>query len=425
MIQNPTGSAAWPKPVLRRLVLLYSRCHPGELQRALAAHTDGEGHLVVPDASSPVRGYYLAAVMQAAIERVFDSQRVQQRLRLNPQFGQMVLDAFYYPVFCWTEDTGSAETLDATEDALREHLLRRFQRSVPPRRQQSELEGIALSDLRYLHGLLLELLALLQSPVDLVHELASDKSGQEDQLFWQTALRRFSHGALALVEKMPVEKSKYKYRWRFNQYGEPLTPYARLEAAAEPFDAAGEPLELATSQMAEWASALVATLANVTGATLGLEQFVESVTGPVASDRVASLRATLDSVSGGFPDEAAEVFKVWIRRVLDNSDCLRVALMGAGLLAQEATAKRDFAAGLEKVLEKSAFSHAFQESNPEKKKGLISDADRELKRLIEPWRVKHAALGAAFEEAVRSPEKRPEIWLQKLKYLLDGLDAAV
>jgi hypothetical protein len=160
--------------------------------------------------------YQMFIVMQLAVEVVLCDPLVSERVRQDPDFGQIIYDALYYPSRIWYQ--GQEEmycTLEGLETGM--ISLNSPGALVPdPSDRTDYLELLKPDDRKFLYAQVRVLLGFVCEPIrlrDRVIELIENK-----QLVISNVVADVCSTAPILLTRKPGVENKDKYIWRYNWY---------------------------------------------------------------------------------------------------------------------------------------------------------------------------------------------------------------
>jgi hypothetical protein len=386
----------WEPKLIYRLLILLSRCQPSQLNGVIDAHRDSEGRLQKPGTDSAALGYRLAILMQVAVEVTFYSSTASRRRRLHPAFALMILDILYYPVVDWTTEMREASRLDTSLATVNIYLADRVGAS-----------GVSDQDVSFLVGLLKHLLLYLQSPETLIDavEHSTQESIQEIKREFTKFMLNTEGARLALLESAPAEAGSDLYRWRYNQYGEPLTPLAKLEMAAVRLKSSGEAHASDLQHLADWLIALEDSVREIGGGDYGLVRLLDGIESPIRLE----VRQCVQLASAARSDEDALArLKACHKTLLADSELLRFALLYAVLASSNAKQAETIAEAVTELREEPWFLNVLIAMPRDSDYGRIRALAREILN-------SYPNLKTLFEEIQRANPRNYDAWLQRLR----------
>ena len=404
----------WSREAALRFAVLMSGCHPGNLQQVRAAYPDGGGAFRLPSDSRAETGVAIAVLMQVAVEFVFRQQGTRQRLRLETGFEHTVLDVLYYPARCWTAAGEDCTELAVSSGALVEYLKKHTGLDYAKTTLASEFAN--------LRPCLEQITAYLQEPRGLSEDL--DREGAADLI---RLLDAKAAGLFRNSARMPLERIEERpgiLRWRFDQFGYPLTPCAIMEALELEWLEKQGAKNLVS--LANWVVAFDEALRDLSAPRdksgkvlrpdepLGLAGLLNSVVAPVGNlSWESAITAARSAQARHMPDRADMLLsQVWEAAQVYGKR-MRVALLGA-LLASSPGG--DFASRLTAFVQANKLEPGTPESNDDPALGAVN-------RMVDGRAREDELLSTLYSQAVRQEALRPGLWLQNVRDLAAYLRA--
>jgi hypothetical protein len=399
----------WPRDAALRFAVLMSGCHPGKLQQVRDTYTRKNEQFRLPTESRAETGIAIAVLMQVAIEFVFRHQGTRQHLRLESGFGHTVLDVLYYPARCWSTEEGDGSELAVSRDALVAYL-----------RKHTDLNyasGDLASEYQDLERKLTRVTAYLQDPKGLFKDIEAEGEEDKDLALDSKVADLFESSARIPLER--IEERPCVLRWRFDQFGYPLTPYARMEALERellaPPAAAGRLLTLA-----DWALAFDQGLREISNprdkagkllgqqAPFGLTALLNSIVAPKPGLSWESAITAAYAVQARHETDNADVLvpQVW-EATQQYGNRMRAALLGA-LLADPGSGT--FATRLAAFVEANQLQPGTPDGNEDKAFGALN-------AVVDKWPREDEPRLTLYSQAVRQSALKVGFWLQRVRDL--------
>jgi hypothetical protein len=208
--------------------------HALELHRLLKTIRNDDGFVVVEPSDLRTRATYRMDIgLQLALEIILEDLDLRERIRDEPEFQRLALDALLYPSRAWREGRMELDMGDSQLPEFRAYMLRRMNRSEATRaverraasaamgtRSRAASEGVESGDVRILWTKVQQYVELLSQHGDLEGRFRE----------WNAARRRNGRPPVdrAVLEPLLGANSSLlikapggvpRYEWRYNRYG--------------------------------------------------------------------------------------------------------------------------------------------------------------------------------------------------------------
>lgn len=208
----------WDKEALRLALVHRSRMLAFNLMREISEIRSPDNSLNIYQPRSS-QLYQLFIVMQLAVEVVLCDPLVSERIRQDPDFGQIIYDAVYYPSRIWYQ---GQEEMDCTLEGLKRGMtsLSASGALAPGASDLTDYLGLLKEDDRkFLHAQVRILLGFVCEPMRL-RDRVIELNGK-NQLAISNVVADICSIAPVLLTRKPGPENKDKYIWRYNWYGIP------------------------------------------------------------------------------------------------------------------------------------------------------------------------------------------------------------
>jgi hypothetical protein len=160
-------------------------------------------------------------ILQMAIEVILSDRLVSQRVQQDPDFGQILYDALYYPTKRWYQ---GKQDLDCSFDALMTgiaemHAPTSFAKSAPP---PDFLKHLGQDDKEFLYTQVHSFLELVCDPAALHQALAGGR-------IVNTVVADVLNYPPSLLTKVDGDR----YKWKYNRFGIPFESAEIRDVVAE------------------------------------------------------------------------------------------------------------------------------------------------------------------------------------------------
>jgi len=165
--------------------------------------------------------YQMFLILQLAVEVILSDSLVAQRVQQDPDFGQILYDALYYPTKRWYQ---GKQDLDCSFDALmsgiaKMHAPTSFSKSVAPK---DFLNPLGQDDKEFLHTQVRSLLELVCDPGALHQALAGGR-----------IVNTVVADVLNYPPQLLTKVGEDKYKWKYNRFGIPFETAEIHDVVAE------------------------------------------------------------------------------------------------------------------------------------------------------------------------------------------------